>query len=139
MVVAIACLVPAFWGTHLDIHVLKWMLLVEITANLNLISWVAFVVAEKATVVQSVKVKVVPHRVNVCIYVLVAVELFDIFPEISTSTISPAAIHVNALDNTVTAVVEFIETFVATASECITSLATMSLVRAKVPEDAGNV
>lgn len=64
MVVAIACLVPATCGTHLDNHVLKWILLVDIIANLNLISCVAFVVAEKAIVVQSVKVNVVPHKVN---------------------------------------------------------------------------
>jgi hypothetical protein len=54
-------------------------------------------------------------------YVLLAVELFEIFQEISTSTISPAAIPVRALERTVTAVVEFIDTFVATASAWTTS------------------
>jgi hypothetical protein len=116
-VVAIACLVPATCGTHLDTHVSKWMLLVDITENLNFISCVDLAVAEFAIVVQSVKVNVVAHKVNVCIYVLVVVESFNIFQEISTSTISHAAIQVNALDNTVTAVSEFIDTLVATASE----------------------
>lgn len=67
------------------------------------------------------------------------VELFDMFQEISTSTISPAAIQTNALDKTVTAVVELIETSVATASACTTSPAIISLVRAIVQEEDGNV